>query len=109
MRFSIVKKVKQITEVVWVLIVPILIMISATTVLSNIILINYQTKNNFISRSAESRLYPHWGRPVASSSQFRQRRAAPAAAAAGSPGSSRPSPAAAGQIIPLTQPAEQLW
>ena len=62
-----------------------------------------------ISRSAESRLYPHRGRPVAPSSQFRQRRAAPAAPAAGAPGSSRPSPAAAGQIIPLTQPAEQLW
>ena len=63
----------------------------------------------FISRSAESRLYPHGGRPVAPSSQFRQRRAAPAAPAAGSAGSSRPAPAAPSQIIPLTQPAEQLW
>ena len=64
---------------------------------------------NYISRSAESCLYPHWGRPVAPSSQLRQRRAAPAAPAAGSAGTSRPPPAAPGQIFPLTWPAEQLW
>ena len=88
-----------------ILIVMILIIIAANININ----MEYNIMINFISRSAESRLYPHRGRPLASSSQFRQRRAAPAAPAAGSAGASCPAPAAPSQIIPLTQPAEQLW
>ena len=47
-------------------------------------------------------LHPHRGRPVASPPELRQRGAAAAdSAAGGAPGSPRPAPAAAGQVIPL--------
>lgn len=60
-----------------------------------------------ISRSAESRLYPHRGRPVATPPQLRQRRAASTAPATGSARPPRLTSTATGQIISLTQPPQQ--
>ena len=67
----------------------------------------YNIMINFISRSAESRLYPHRGRPVATPPQLRQRRAASTAPATGSARPPRLTSTATGQIISLTQPPQQ--